>query len=170
MKRSLILLAVIFLLLGVFVQSSLAYSYVQGCVVDAKTNQPWTHGGTVTLDGGAIGSTTTTLDANGCFYSPLPTSVFGNPETDVIVDLDPGPAGDPAPETLCVVPQDNTSGPTAIYDCGTMTASVGPNAVYLLQMNAVSPSNSLLASFLFGIASLAAILGLAVFWRRRVAL
>ena len=169
MKRSLILLAVFFLLFGVFVQSSMAYSYVQGCVVDAKTNQPWAHGGTVTLDGGPFGSKTTTLDASGCFFSPLPTSVFGNPQTDVIVDLDPGPAGDPPPETLCVVPQDNTSGPTAIYDCGTLTASVGPNAVYLLQMNATTPANSLLTTVLLGLAGLAAILGLGVFWRRRLA-
>ncbi len=169
MKRSLILLAVAFLLLGVFVQSSLAYSYVQGCVVDGKTNQPWTHGGTVTLDGGAFGSKSTTLDANGCFTSPLPTSQFGNPQTDVIIDLDPGPAGDPAPETLCVVPQDNTSGPDAIYDCGTLTASVGPNAVYLIQMNAMGHSTPLVASIALGFVGLAATLGLAIFWRRRYA-
>ncbi len=169
MKRSLILLAVVFLVLGVFVQSSLAYSYVQGCVVDGKTNQPWTHGGTVTLDGGVFGSKTTTLDASGCFTSPLPTSVFGNPETDVIVDLDPGPAGDPPPETLCVVPKDNTSGPDAIYDCGTLTASVGPNAVYLIQMNAMGPSTPLVASIALGFVGLAATLGLAAFWRRRYA-
>ncbi len=170
MKRFLIMLAVVFLMLGVFVQASLAYSYVQGCVVDGKTNQPWQHGGTVILDGGAFGTKTTTLDANGCFFSPLPTSQFGNPEVTVTVDLDPGPAGDPPPEELCVVPQDNTSGPNAIYDCGTMTASVGPNAVYLIQMDATGPTVSRGASLLLGMAGLASILGLAVFWRRRHAL
>jgi len=168
MKRTLILLAVLFLLLGVFVQASLAYSYVQGCVVDGKTGQPWTHGGKVTLDGGVFGTKTTTLDANGCFGpAALPTSQFGNPEVKVIIDLDPAPGGDPPPEQLCTVPKDNTSGPDAIYDCGTMTDSVGPNAILLMKMGASPETGSPLATIALAGAGLLAILGLGVFWRRR---
>jgi len=107
------------------------------------------------------------LDSNGCFSSALPNSAFGNPETTVRVDLDPGPAGDPPPEDLCVIPKDNTSGPDAVYDCGTLTASVGPNAVYLLHMKAAGPSSPFATSFLLSAAGLASVLGLAVFWRRR---
>jgi len=166
MKRLLILLAVIFLLLGVFAQSSLAYSYVQGCVVDAKTGKSWAHGGTVYLDSGVFGTKTTSLDSAGCFRSSLPISAFGSPETTVRVDLDPGPAGDPPPEDLCVVPKDNTSGPDAVYDCGTLTASVGPNAVYLIHMEA-GPSSSLGTSFLLTVVGLVSVLGFGVFWRRR---
>lgn len=167
MKKSLIALAVLFLLFGVLVQSSLAYSYVEGCVVDGSTGQGWTHGGTVTIDGGVFGTTTTTLDANGCFGpTAMPQSQFGNPETTVTIDMDPGPSGDPS-DIVCTVPQDNTSGPDAIYDCGTMATDTGPNAIVLLSMTPGANNWSTPATWALAIAGLSAILGLAVLWRRR---
>jgi len=167
MKRFLIVLAVMFLLLGVFVQASLAYSYVQGCVVDGKTGQPWTHGGTVTLDSGAFGTQTTTLDSNGCFGpTALPNSQFGNPETTVTIDANPGPEGDPS-DITCTVPKDDTTGPDAIYDCGNMATDTGPNAVLMMKMGVSPDTGSPLMTLALTIAGLLAILGLAVFWRRR---
>lgn len=167
MKKSFIILTVLFLLFGVFIQSSLAYSYVKGCVIDGSTGQPWTHGGTVTIDGGVFGTQTTTLDANGCFGpTALPTSQFGNPQTTVTIDMNPGPAGDPS-DIVCTIPADNTSGPNAVYDCGTMATDTGPNAIVLLAMapgTNIWPMQRTLAMAIIG---LIAILGLAVLWRRR---
>ncbi|RUA17661.1 MAG: hypothetical protein DSY55_01705 [Clostridia bacterium] len=167
MKKSLIALAVLFLLFGVLVQSSLAYSYVEGCVVDGSTGQGWTHGGTVTIDGGIFGTQTTTLDANGCFGpTAMPTSQFGNPEMTVTIDMNPGPGGDPD-DIICTVPQDHTSGPDAIYNCGVMATDTGPNAIVLLSMTPGANTGMTLAAFALVIAGFSAILGLAVLLRRR---
>ena len=166
MKKSLIALAVLFLLFGVLVQDSLAYSYVEGCVVDGSTGQGWTHGGTVTLDGGVFGTQTAALDANGCFGpTALPQSQFGNPETTITIDMNPGPDGDPS-DIVCTVPADHSSGPNAIYDCGTMVTDTGPNAIVLLSM--MPGANSWLTSTIWILAAvgLSVLLVLAVIWRR----
>lgn len=135
MKKTLIFLAVLFLLLGAFAQSSLAYSTATGCVVDGKTGQPWTHGGVVTVEypagSGNFISYTTNLDANGCFDAQLwPSGV--HVAGTLHIDPSPGPAGDPD-EILCQIPADST---TDNYDCGTMATNTGPNAVLLLRENA----------------------------------
>jgi len=176
MKRTLILLAVIFLLLGVFVQASLAYSFVEGCVVDGKTGQPWTHGGTVTITWPPNGTITDTLDANGCFGpTSIAVSAFGNPAMTATIDLNPGPAGDPS-DIICNIPQDNYTGPKtddrAVFTCpddsgDPMTTDTGPNAVLLMKMGASPETSSPLASIALAGAGLLAVLGLAVFWRRR---
>ncbi len=179
MKRSLILLAILFLLLGVLVQTSLAYSYAEGCVVDGKTGQPWTHGGTVTITWPPNGTTTTQLDANGCFGPvSIAVSVHGNPAMTATIDLDPGPAGDPS-DIICNIPQDNYTGPAsddrAVFVCpddsgDPMPTDTGPNAVLLMKMGASPETNSPLATLALAGTGLLAILGLAVFWRRRQAL
>lgn len=179
MKRSLILLAVLFLLLGVFVQSSLAYSYVKGCVVDGKTGQPWAHGGTVTITWPPNGTKTEQLDANGCFGpTSIAVSAFGNPAMTATIDLNPGPAGDPS-DIVCNIPEDDYTGPTsddrAVFVCpddsgDPMPTDTGPNAVLLMKMGASPDSSSPLATLALAGAGLLGILGLGVFWRRRLAL
>jgi hypothetical protein len=168
MKRSLILLAVLFLLLGVFVQASLAYSTATGCVVDGYGN-PWTHGGLVTVEypagTGNYLSYQTNLDpTTGCFDAQLWPS--GDHEAGTLhIDPAPGPAGDPD-EFLCQVPADNTTGN---YDCGTMQTNTSPNAVVVNKMSVSSGPNPLWISIAIGMAGLLAVLVVAVIWRRRTA-
>ena len=166
MKRILIFLAVLFLLLGVFAQASLAYSTATGCVVDGKTGQPWAYGGAVSVEyptgSGNYINYHTTLDANGCFDAQLWPSGVHDAGT-LHIDPAPGPAGDPD-EILCQIPADNT---TDNYDCGTMSTNTGPNAVLLMNMGASSDAASPLTAIILASAGLLTVLGLAVFWRRR---
>ena len=166
MKRTLIFLAVLFLMLGVFAQASLAYSTATGCVVDGKTGQPWAYGGNVTVEypagSGNYISYHTTLDANGCFDAQLWPSGKHTAGT-LHIDPAPGPAGDPD-EILCNIPADNT---TDNYDCGTMATNTGPNAVVLMKMGSSLDADSPLATVALAAAGLLTALGLAVFWRRR---
>ncbi len=170
MKYSLVVLAILLLILGVFVQASLAYSTATGCVVDGSTGQPWQYGGLVTVEypanSGNFISYQTNLDpTTGCFNAQLWPSGVHNAGT-LHIDPAPGPAGDPD-EILCQVPADNTTGN---YDCGTMSTNTGPNAIFLTQVAASSGPDPLWPGVAVAGAGLLAVLGLAVFWRRRTAL
>ena len=168
MKRILVVTAALLLLLGVFVQSSLAFSSATGCVVDGYGN-PWTHGGLVTVEypagtGNFISYQTNLDPTTGCFNAQLwPSGV--HVAGTLHIDPAPGPAGDPD-EILCKIPADNTTGN---YDCGTMQTKTGPNAVVVNKMTVSNSSNPLWISIAIGIAGLLAVLAVAVVWRRRTA-
>lgn len=159
-KLFVVSLVILTLLLSVFVQGSLAYSQATGCVVDGKTGQPWTHGGTVYLEDAAgnplppppATQYTTNLDANGCFTAQL-WQPGNNPPVQFRIVLNPGPNGQPS-DLLCPVPADTT---TDTYDCGTLVTDTGPNAVALINMNAASPgfTSALWTAALFTMAGLA---------------
>jgi len=166
MKKTLILLAVLFLVLGVFTQSSMAYSSATGCVVDGKTGQPWTYGGTITVEypagSGNYINYTTNLDANGCFQAQLWPSGVHDAGT-LHIDPSAGPLGDPD-EILCQIPADNT---TDNYECGTLVTNTGPNAI-LLRNTAASRADAILPGAIIGsLLGLMIILGLAVMIKRR---
>lgn len=143
MRKLAIVLLVILALTVVLVPVALAYTPVQGCIVDYY-GDPWTHGGTVVaythagqgppiaempmLPGIPVGNGE--LDANGCFDVPI-----GNgPGVWVVIDPGPGSAGDPG-ELYCYVPRDRDVPPVA-WECGLLSTGTGPNAIALSGLGA----------------------------------
>jgi hypothetical protein len=170
MRKLVIVALVILALTVVMVPVVLAYTPVQGCVVDYY-GDPWTHGGTVValthagppppraempmLPGIPVGSGE--LDEYGCFDVPI-----GNgPHVWVVIDPSPGPEGDPG-ELYCSVPRDRDVPPEA-WDCGTLSTGTGPNAISLSGLGASTGALPWLVTAM-GLAALAGA-GILV-WRR----
>lgn len=172
MRKLAIVLLVILALTVVLVPVALAYTPVQGCIVDYY-GDPWTHGGTVVAKtyagqgppayetppkwdtGIVVGSGD--LDANGCFDVPI-----GNgPGVWVQIDPSPGSAGDPG-ELYCYVPRDTDYLPVA-WECETLSTGTGPNAISLSGLGASAD----IAPWLVMAMSLTALAGAGFLaWRR----
>jgi hypothetical protein len=173
MKRlALIPLLVLFLLMGVLVQGSLAYTAVTGCVIDGKTGQPWTHGGRVWVEHPAGSGINVYDDPNaldpttGCFYAQAwPPGTHLDATVHILPNA--GPLGQPD-EILCQVPADTS---TDVYDCGTMATNTGPNAVALVATEAVASNvnSTLWMAILFSLAGLVGAVALVRINRRRQA-
>ncbi len=146
----------IFAIVAMTAPVALAYTGVQGLVVDGYGN-PWTYGGTVTCVQNTTGVTlgTGTIQPDGTWFVYI-----GSPNAvTCTIDPAPGPGGDPASFT-CSVPGGGGGG-VQVYDCGTGSTGTGPNAVTLTGFGATG-----LPAGIFALV-LSAVVGGVVVWRRR---